>query len=164
MWYSINYKRLGVLLLPVALRQAKLIAYVQALLSPLVGLHYDWRQYREQNIYKLNHSWQVCSMRGALNDRFDTEQRRIYINDGDIHNAFYIYTEAEAIHKNMYTETELNAGATPIWLYNENELSGTAADFTVYVPLEIFNKQLYEVIGLIDFYKLAGKNYKIITI
>ncbi|WP_435135698.1 hypothetical protein [Formosa sp. A9] len=164
MWFSINYKRLAVLLLPFTLRQPKTIAYLHALISPLVNLHYDWRQYRLDNIYKLEHSWQICSMRGALNDRFDPELRRIYINDGDVHDAFYIYTDGEDRPKYIYTESEIDAGANPTWLYNENELVGSAADFTVYVPAEIIQIQQYEVIGLIDFYKLAGKNYKIITI
>ncbi|WP_038531813.1 hypothetical protein [Formosa agariphila] len=164
MWYSINYKRLAILVLPINIRQPRVIAYLHALISPLVNLHYNWRQYRLANIYKLEHSWQVCSMRGALNDRFDAEQRRIFINDGDVHAAFYIYTEGEDRPNYIYTETEIGLGANKTWLYNENELVGSAADFTVYVPLEIMNLQQYEVIGLIDFYKLAGKNYKIITI
>ena len=82
MWYKIDYKQLSASLLPTFLRQTLHVRWLWALLRPLEVLHETWLKMRAENLYKLQHSGQVCYLRKVLNDRFDPELRRIYINDG----------------------------------------------------------------------------------
>lgn len=157
MWYKIDYNRLEVLYLPTLLRNPILVAYLQSLLVPLDSLYYDWSVFRNDNLYKLQYTGQVCYLRKVLNDRFDPELRRIRIGDGQLYETVYIYTEAEA--QNVYIHTE--AESDTLWLRTEAETTDTGLDFIVYVPAEIYNTQLYALKALVDFYKAGGKRYNI---
>lgn len=155
MWYSIDYNRLVCLLLPTFLRKAKLVAMLQAFLKPLDGLHYIWILFREANIYKLEKTGQICYLRGALNDTFDPDFRRIYIDGsgGDAEKTF-IYNPAENQTKYLGT----------LYIRTALEFADNGADFLVYMPSSIVATQIFELEALIDFYKLAGKRYLIIEI
>lgn len=155
MWYSVDFDKLGKLLLPVNLRKPRLMGWLSALLTPLVNLHYVWTQCRNANLYKINHNWQVCYMRGALNDSFDPSERRIYI-DGDGGNELktYIYTPGESQTKYL----------GKLFLRNSLEFADTGADFLVYVPKSIIDMQNFELRALIDFYKMGATRYLIIEI
>lgn len=155
MWYSVDFDKLGKLLLPVNLRKPRLMAWLSALLTPLVNLHYVWTQCRNANLYKINHNWQVCYMRGALNDSFDPSERRIYI-DGDGGNELktYIYTPGESQTKYL----------GKLFLRNSLEFADTGADFLVYVPKSIIDMQNFELRALIGFYKMGATRYLIIEI
>lgn len=155
MWYSIDFDKLGKLLLPTTLRKPRLMAYISALLSPLATLHYSWSQFRTANLYKIEHTGQVCYMRKALNDAFDVDARRIYIDGtgGDAMKTF-IYTPGEAQTKYL----------GKLWLRNSLEFADTGADFLVYVPATIAQSLNFELRAIIDFYKVASKRYLIIEI
>ncbi len=158
MWYSVDIQKLGKLLLPPMLRKAQLMALVDAFLYPLKELHYEFTRFREDTIYKIEHTWQKCYMRGALNDRFDPSLRRIYIADASLYDTTYIYTEAEMQPEPwLYTEAEEET----IWLYTEAETADTGVNFIVYVPAAIVNTQIHELNALIEFYKLGGLKYRI---
>lgn len=153
MWYKVDYNKLSVLLLPVGMRKAATLGFLWSSIKPLDTLHYVWRQMRLSNLYKLDHNAQVCYFRAALNDRFDPDLRRIYINGGKSKKTTYIYTPGEKRPKYIGT----------IYLYRGLEVEG-GADFFVYVPREIVSAQLYELRALIDFYRLGGKRYLIVEI
>ena len=155
MWYNINYTNFVRLMLPLQLRQAKLMAYLEALVFPIYTLHSLWKAYREDNLYKLYHTGQVCYLRGALNDSFDPDLRRIYIDGtGGVALKTYIYTPGENQTKYLGT----------LYIYNSLEFADTGADFLVYVPASIVATQSFELRALIDFYKVASKRYLIIEI
>lgn len=157
MWYNVDFNKLGNLMLPINLRQPKLMAYVSAILHPIVQLHYNWQQFRNHQpygtMYRLDHTGQVCYLRKALNDAFDVSQRRIYI-DGTGGNVgkTYIYTPGEKNPKYL----------GKIYLRNNLEFADTGADFLVYVPKTIAEKENFGLRAMIDFYKLASKRYLII--
>jgi hypothetical protein len=157
MWFDISWNVFGVQNLPIKWRDSFSIAFVKVILRPINNLYYKWYNWREENIYKLEHTGQVCSLRGSLNDKFDPVKRRIYIGNGQEHETFYIYTQAE--HKTvwLYTETENRT----IWLRTEAETADTGLDFIVYVPEEIYNKEIYALKAHIEFYKAGGKRYNI---
>lgn len=155
MWYSVDFDKLGKLLLPLNLRKQRVMAYVSALMQPLVALHYIWTQFRNANIYKLTHTGQVCYMRKALNDRFDVDLRRIYI-DG---------TGGDALKTHIYTPGEAQTKYLgKLWIRNSLEFADNGADFLVYVPANIAQTLNFELRALIDFYKVASKRYLIIEI
>lgn len=157
MWYNLDVKKLAVQILPTFLRGNVIQAYVKALVKPIDDIHYQFLQKRKENLYIMAHNGQKCYLRAALNDKFDSEQRRIEIDDGNLYDAEYIYTDAE-IAANPFLADYLD-----LVLYQDGDLADTAVDFYVRVPADIFYNE-YEMKYLIDFYKLASKRYKIVTI
>lgn len=154
MWYSIDYNKLVVHLLPTFLRKPRTIALVKSFVLPIQNLHYNWLQKRSRDWYKINHTGQVCFLRAALNDELDPSERRIYIGDGNSFPRKYIYTRAE--NKPVYLGT--------FYIYQKEEFEGTGADFIVYIPQEIINTKWHQLIAITEFYKIASKRYQIVPI
>lgn len=154
MWYNIDYKKLAVLMLPNFLRKPVLVAFIQSLLTPIANLHDEWLQKRLTNLYKLQHTGQVCFLRKVLNDRFDPQLRRIIIGDGNQFKRKYIYTHAE--NKPRFLGR--------LFLHLRTDYTDTGVDFIVFVPASIVANQPYEIEALINFYKEGVKRYKIVKI
>lgn len=157
MWYKIDWNIFALDNIPTMLRKPALSAIVQFALKPLSTLYYKWYNWRIENIYKLEHTGQVCSLEGSLNDKFDPVERRIYIGDGQIYETTYIYTEGEA--KDVFLETE--SEDSTIWLRTESETADTGLDFIVYVPEELYDTQIYALRAHVEYYKAGGKRYNI---
>lgn len=157
MWYKIEWNILVLDNIPTMLRKPSLAAFAQLLLKPLNSLYYKWYNWRIDNIYKLEHTGQVCSLRGSLNDKFDPIERRIRIGDGNLFETTYIFTEAEEQDVWLKTESEEET----IWLRTEGETGDTGLDFIVYVPEGIYNTQIYGLHAHIKYYKAGGKRYNI---
>lgn len=151
MWFILNWKILALSLLPPYLRGRTVQSWVLLFVSAIESIHYDWLQYRKGNIYNLAHNSQKCYLRGALNDRFDNELRRIRIDDGNAFKRQYIYTDAE--QKTRFLGT--------MFLYDDSDYADTGVDFIVVVPADL-QYSVYEMKALVDFYRLASKRYKII--
>ena len=162
MWYKIEYNKLVVLLLPTFLRKPSIAGYLRALVLPIDQIYYSWSNWRKENIYKLEHTGQVCSLRGSLNDKFDPTARRIYIGDGQMNPTTYVHTEAE--EQELFTNTQSESNSETMYVYTESETADTGLDFIVYVPLSIVNAELYGLQAHIEFYKAGGKRYTIISI
>lgn len=160
MWYSINFKLFSVQMLPPILRKKIWAQWMQIAVTPIAKLYDVWYNWRIDNIYKIEHTGQVCSLRGSLNDKFDPLERRIYIGDGHFYDTTYIYTEAEEQKLNVYTEGE----EPTIWLRTESETADTGLDFIVFVPTAIVASQIYALRAHIEFYKAGGKRYSIFEI
>lgn len=154
MWYKVDFDRLVLLLLPTFLRKPVLFGYVRALITPIASLHYKWSRMRDENLTKLSYNSQRCYLRKALNDKYDPELRRITI-DGTLGTAQdYIYTPAENLDVYlgiMYLEEDFN-------------YSNSTVDFLVNVPGQLLNDKINEITATINFYKLAGKSYKLLAI
>jgi hypothetical protein len=157
MWFKIDWNILVLDNIPTMLRKPSLAVFAQILLKPIDSLYYKWYHWREDNIYKIEHTGQVCSLRGSLNDKFDPVERRIYITDGNRYETTYIYTEVEAQDVFANTESE----DPTIWLRTESETADTGLDFIVWVPEQIFNTQIYGLKAHIEFYKAGGFRYNI---
>jgi len=155
MWYSVDFYKMALNFQLFNLRKPKMMAWLYSFVRALVTKHQYWIQYRDSNIYKLNHNGQVCYLRKALNDKFDQSLRRIYIDgSGGEAQKTFIYTPAENQTKYLGL----------IYLFNSLEFADTGADFLVYVPASIVAAQPFELRALIDFYRLGGKRYLIIEI
>jgi len=152
MWFDLDFDKLVVETQLRGLRKPRIIALAKAVIRPLRTLHFNWKMKRERTLYILAHNVQVCYMRGALNDVFDPELRRIYI-DGGLNDLepVYIYTPAEEQPKYLGT------------IYSNSSLvnQATGFDFIVYVPQEIMQTQSFEVNAQINLYRLGGKRYSI---
>lgn len=155
MWDNIIILKFAYSLVPTFLRKPVLSAFVKAVSNPISAIYYDWYNKRQEHLYILDHNYQVCYMRGALNDKFDHDLRRIYIDGtGGDAGKTYIYTPGE-------NQPRFLGG---FYIHQSLEFAGTGADFIVYVPTEIMATQYYEVHAQIKLYKLGGKRYLIIEI
>lgn len=154
MWYNIDFNKLVGLLLPTSLRKRKMLFWLQVLVTPLKRIHYDFLQKRNEkngDLYRLKHNGQVCYLRKALNDNFDPEKRRIQITDGNQFRRKYLYTKGEK--KPVFLGK--------LFLRERSDYVDTGVDFLVLLPKNLTYNP-HEMNALIDFYKLAGKRYKII--
>lgn len=158
MWHKIDWNILAIDQIPIALRKPSVSALAQIVLKPLNSLYYKWYNWRKENIYKLEHTGQICYLRGSLNDKFDPIDRRIYIGNGLLYDTQYIFTEAE--EQDVWLDTEEEEDT--IWLRTESETADTGLDLIVYVPEAIYNTQLDGLKAHIDFYKAGGKRYSIL--
>lgn len=153
MWYKVDFDKLILLLLPTFLRKPVLFGYLKALISPISSLQYRWSKMRDENLKRLSYNCQRCYFRGALNDKFDPVLRRITFDDTLSLQQDYIYTQAENL------EVYLNT----MWLEQDFNYAGSTIDYLVLVPRDIMNSKLPEIVALIEFYNLAGKQYQIIS-
>lgn len=151
MWFNINFDILAIQMLPNKNRKPIIVAYAQSILKPIDTLHYLWKQKRIDSLYKLDHTGQICYLRGALNDKFDPSLRRIYIDDGNAFPRKYIYTRAEN-HPVFLGKMYIN---------QNSEYINTGADFFVYVPQSIIDTQMEKLNAVIEYYRLSSKRYKI---
>lgn len=154
MWFNIKWNNFGGEMLPIKWRDIATIEFVKVLLKPINQVYYSWYNWRNDNLYKMQHTGQICSLRGALNDRFDQTERRIYITDGNRFNREYLYITAEERPRYMGT----------MYLHKNDDFADTGVDFIVWVPSQIIDLQYYELKALIEFYKQGGKRYKIESI
>lgn len=157
MWFKIDWNILALDQIPTALRKPSVSALTQIVLKPLNSLYYKWYNWRIDNLYKLEHTGQICYLRGSLNDKFDPVERRIYIGNGLLYDTQYIFTEAEELEMWLETDDEDET----IFLRTEGETADTGLDFIVYVPESIYNNQLDGLKAHIEFYKAGGKRYNI---
>ncbi|CAL2108171.1 conserved hypothetical protein [Tenacibaculum sp. 190524A02b] len=154
MWYNFDLIKLGVLLLPTRNRKPKMIAFVKVLLAPIVNTYSKFLKSRKDDAFKLNHNWQVCYLRKALNDKLDPLKRRIEILDGNRFIPHHIYTAVEEKPKFLGT----------LFLYSRNDYEDTGVDFLVRVPKEIYtDDKIYELHKWVDYFKKGVKKYGIET-
>lgn len=154
--FIINLFRLIRQLLPARLMNSILVAYLDALVTPIDGLYSQFLLRREAHLYDLTISPQVCFMEKALNDRFDSSARRIYISPGIHREQIYIFTDAENINTDIRSEVE-NSNK---YIYTISESGIGGADFIINIPVNL-RYGIPEIRALVDRYKLAGKTYYI---
>lgn len=148
-------------LLPTFLRSSPVITVLESVTAEFDNLHKLFKTTRENNLYDLSITPQVCYLEKALNDRFDKEQRRIYITDGIVIPKTYLFIKPEKIKLYLFTKQENK----PIELYTKTdyELNDSASsdyDFIVNVPPNVVFEEK-EMGALLDRYKLASKAYSI---
>ena len=160
MWFNIDFRLHAVNMLLVDMRNAENSAFAQIVLRPIENLHREWKAFRKQNIYKLEHTGQVCLLRKSLNDNFDPVERRIYIGDGNIFDKYYIYTGSEANKKHTSTKAENNYP----YLRTKAETANTGFDFIVFGPQEIIDQSIHGLTAHIQYYKKGSKRYTIMAI
>ncbi|OUL63095.1 hypothetical protein [Flavobacterium sp. AJR] len=159
MWYKVNFNMLAIQLLPTFLRKPAFMAFVQILMKPITAIYDDWIIARNENIFRLYHTGQVCHLRKSLNLKFDEEQKRIEIKKGNLYTTTYIYTEGEGFDKYVNLETEPET----IWLRTEVETADTGLDFIVSVPEQIYKTRLEGIEAHVKFYKAGGIRSKVIS-
>jgi hypothetical protein len=81
--YTLQQRPLIKSLLPSLLRRPKMLAWLQALLSPLLVTYAHFVQHVKASSTELSYNGQTMLLEKALNDRFDPAFRRIRIINSD---------------------------------------------------------------------------------
>lgn len=159
-WHSFDIQRIVYLLLPVKLRQDALLSFCRSLLAPLESLIRNIR-------YKMQHDSRVIYLEKVLNESFLVSgytavahqiTKQIVIGPGEIPDEVYIFQDTEPDVPPYIYLTEESLGA--VFMFTREELNSQYCDFTVLIPS---NMQISEnkLKSLVDYYKMAGKKYKI---
>jgi hypothetical protein len=101
----------------------------------------------------------VWSVKAVLNDTFDVDQRRITVSDSG--QASIIILKPDTYNEPVVLQPDSVKPAVVI--SNDSAYAGSEFDFIVTVPFTITESDMYRLKALVNFYKLAGKRYKVIT-
>lgn len=151
--YRIDHHKLIIQLLPLLLRKAAHVAWLSVLVTPWKLLHSSFMIKRNDWRYQLTHTPQVFSLENVLNDSFDSEQRRIYIVDGDYIDAIRFYEPADDRPVRFYEDTP------QVRFYEPSAFDLLDVDFVVRIPLALSAAEELRFRALLDFYKLPDKTY-----
>ena len=159
-------------LTPVRLRLSKMLAWLQALVSPVNYLYGLFGANRANDLYDLSHNGQVCYLQAALNDVFDNISRRIFIVDGPYVDPDFIYQVIEAKPLPIDLNSEIGSGVIPVPdpmpLYTSAETYLLGVQFIVVVLNTVASSPTYDINRLraiVDKYRLVSKNnYSVIVV
>lgn len=157
--YQLEVKKLGMWLVPVQWRKIRLMVLVTAMTATWADLYNRFALFRKRIKYSLEITPQVCYLEKALNDKYDTGSRRIYISDGEEHYPIILYKRDENKPVLIYQRSEDN----PVYLRSRNEMAEFGVDFVVYVPSDVVFDML-EMRTFVSGYKLATKTFVIVTV
>lgn len=165
-FFNIDYEFLVKQLLPVRLRQPKLTAWLNSMISPVKWLHARFLEKREQDQYFLVHNSQVVFLEAVLNDTFDPVGRGIAITDGTYLDPIYTFTVPESNPIWLATGTEVGGTlyTAPQVLYTNGETSTEGNAFIINVPLAVtFDEERMRAV--VNRYRLAGKRiFQIVSV
>lgn len=152
MMFRTDIKKLGTLSTPSRQRKSIFLALLHCLISPVQTYQNEFETNRESNLYKLNHNGQICKLAGVLNDTFDKVERRIYITGS-----------GSNIIELIDRDSDQNLVQLPLLINRDSDYADSGFDFIVWMPndfvLTIDSENHLK--SVVDYYKLAGKRYKI---
>lgn len=147
--FAVDFKKVIVNFLPKLFRRKRIFALIDTHFSGLRTIYLNFLSKRDDDNKELSVTPQVCSLRRILNDYFDAGERLIRVEDANLYERSYIFTEGE--------QRPLFLGERTI--YTADELrSGTG--FVVIVPEALNNTaETARLKAMINKYKLAGTKY-----
>ena len=160
---KIDYSKLAVLLLPTFLRQPILMSLARILMVPLQRLHDEHHAARDERMYQLRHTSQICHIKDALNREFAVGNHALTPD----YTAGFEIEDINAIGDWVMTYDEVPAFADVhtmaedddyLLVYDETIITQATQSFIVYVPKEIeFNISLPKVRAIVEQYRLASR-------
>lgn len=160
--YNIDINKLVDWLLPPKKRHIQMRVWLRCLVAPVRFLQTLFDQFRANTSYRLYITGQVVYLQKALNDKFDTDQRRINIYNAErvVNETIYRRAEWPALDNDEKLVIYRRSESSPVPVYTRLEGSARGG-FIVDVPFLITSQQYYEMRSLLEFYKLASKKYNI---
>ncbi|MBN8834558.1 MAG: hypothetical protein ABS68_00310 [Niastella sp. SCN 39-18] len=156
--FNINWNVIATWFVPKKIRKPFLLSWVWVLVYPFSTLHQQFLLFRKAKLYHLMITSQKCWLERLLNDRYDSTERRIYIDDLPDTPPVYIFRRDENKPLALYRRSENR----PVYLYTRNETEQDTDYFIVWVPVSlVFNKP--EMTSLVKIYKLVGTKFIIQT-
>jgi len=161
-------------LIPFKMRKAIHIAWMKVIMSPLQIFHdYIFDVYYPDVIFKTKTNAQIILFEYWLNTYFSTVFRQppwgaptapphsdIWIEDNYSLLDFNFWYRIDEGYPAQYLYNV--AEATPYYFYNESEYM-VVYDFTVWVPATLYATSLIQIEAQLDYFKLAGTTYQIIS-
>lgn len=158
--FQSSITKLVQLLLPPRLRSATLKAFARAAVIPIEQIRTDLLKKREDVTYWLGITPQVCYLEKALNDTFDTEQRRIVIENTSGNDIQLIHRAAA--EKPVFIGRE-DSGQSLI-IHTSGNYGGSVVDFNVNLNDVSLTESEYQYLKyIVEANKLADKNFQILT-
>ena len=155
--FDINFKKLVTWLVPPILRTPTVLAILYALVAPVIYVYNLFLVNRRSNLYRLMITPQVVYVESALNDKYDSTERRIKIIRPKSYEPIFLYKRIE--NKPVYLFRKVESKAIT-WLYLKGESTKFQYDFIVRVPFQV-SFDVNEMSAVIDNYILPDKIYKI---
>ncbi|AYD48192.1 hypothetical protein [Arachidicoccus soli] len=128
--YTLDIDKLQRWLVPVTLRQSKLLAMVKAFCSSLQVVYAKFIGYKYNVEYTLSITPQYCYIQRALNDAFDYTQRRIKVVKGVYYPPQPLFLKIEGKPLVLYTKNE----AKNKTLFQKTETVSFNSDFIIQIP------------------------------
>lgn len=151
-WHNFDIEKFIKLFLPIVQRRLVTIEWIQSVLSPL-----DWL--KADILYRMQHDCRVMYLEKVLNEKllvagYDPQNHEatkvVYIDEGDI--PEHVWLNKSNNPDKIWLGTQyLNTSG----FYEENY-----SDFIVYCPTPMSAIES-KIRRLVNYYKLAGKAYKI---
>lgn len=129
--YEVDWDKFAEEYMPIELRQEFNVAFVQMLLSPLYNMSLRFARLREQIDYELSLGPSVWQLEKVANDRFDPDQRRIYIEQVQPVEPPYSHDQADerVLHLPFYLRSDEYYDQQPDYVVRSTEpLSHVAVD------------------------------------
>lgn len=153
--FNINWSRLVIGLLPIALRKKLIISFLNSCIEPLKTDYKAFLVFKKDSEYRVRHNSQVCSLQAVLNDKFDNALRRIKVQNIPPKQLPWIYYVEDNKPLFIYEE----ADEKPVFIYNREDYYNEF-DFEVLVPVALMASE-NQIIAQINYYKLFSKSYQI---
>ena len=161
---KIDYNKLAVLLLPTFLRQPILMSLARILMVPLQRLHDEHHAARDERMYQLRHTSQICHIKDALNREFAVGN---YDSTTPDYTAGFEIEDINAIGDWVMTYDEVPAFADVhtmaedddyLLVYDEAIITQATQSFIVYVPKSVaFTPSLPKIRAIVELYRLASR-------
>ncbi|MBE9468965.1 MAG: hypothetical protein IMY72_11700 [Bacteroidetes bacterium] len=156
--FEVNWSTVINWLMHPLMRTAFNLNFLNALLMPFKDVYNAFKLFRDTNIYKLSHTGQVCYLEGALNDAFDTDLRRLRIEDAGSDEIILLSLDTDETP--LMVDDDITGA---ILIHNDSAYFNSDYDFIVIIPYAFSSSELYRLKALVDYYKLAGKRYDVIV-
>lgn len=163
MIFRVDFDKWVLMLLPSFLRRSVMFALCRAAIAPIRTLYEQFGEARKAHLFALTHNGQVCYLRAALNEAFDTTGFDII--DYDDGRGDWLFAKSEdlqdqlyAVDERLYNPAEENNPTHPVpLLYDETRLNLAQNSFIVQVPSSIYATQLDKVRGIVEQYRPLSK-------
>lgn len=163
MIFRVDFDKWLLTLLPSFLRRSVMFALCRAAIAPIRTLYGRFGEARKAHLFSLTHNGQVCYLRAALNEAFDTTGFDII--DYDDGRGDWLFAKSEdlqdqlyAVDERLYDPAEEDNPTHPVpLLYDETRLNLAQNCFIVQVPSSIYATQLDKVRGIVEQYRPLSK-------
>ncbi len=159
MW-KINFNVLLVWLLPLILRFAMFIEYMQVAFSQLNLIYKAFKSHRNEVNIDLRYECSVADLEYRLRQTF--YNTNITISNNNLPGDTFIFSDNdENVSVYVFTDSDHTINpALPIPYLFSDSASSLLSDFTVNVPSIVFASDL-TISGLVEKYKPTGKTFNI---
>jgi hypothetical protein len=148
------------MLLPDALRRTDILAFYRPIIEALDSIKNNNQAVFDAAKYRLQFNELKIYLEHYLNDRHDSINRGIYIEDVEQDENLYVFNSSEN-NEPLYLWNSDDPDAEPVYLYNQNEIENLT-DFVVYVPFGL-TYNVHQLTADVNHFKLPGMKFQILT-